>query len=80
MALMTLNRHPVDYRYFDDYNEILERLKLLLTSESTENNAHNIEIVSLIEELREAHIIKLQFEKCVHHYRINCLTMPVNKI
>jgi len=46
------------YKYWDDPNELLERLRLLLASESAGNTNHKNEIISIIEELREANIIK----------------------
>jgi hypothetical protein len=47
-----------DYVHYDDVNELVDRLKLLYASRKSGNNAHNNEIVSIIEELREAHIIE----------------------
>lgn len=47
-----------DYIYWDDSNELIERLKLLIASRSAGNNNHDNEIVSIIEELKEAGIIK----------------------
>lgn len=58
ITLMKMSKHPLEYKYFDDYNEIVDRLRLLIASEAAGNNAHNNEIVSIIEELKEAHIIK----------------------
>lgn len=58
LTLMKINKYPLEYKYFDDYNEIVDRLKLLLASEAAGNNAHNNEIVSILEELKEAGIIK----------------------
>lgn len=47
-----------DYVYWDDPNELIERLKLLIASRNAGNDNHDNEIVSIIEELREAGIIK----------------------
>lgn len=58
ITLMRVNNYPPEYKYYDDYNEIIDRLKLLIASEGAGNNAHNNEIISIIEELKEAHIIK----------------------
>lgn len=44
--------------YWDDPNELVERLKLLVASQSAGHTGHNNEIMSIIEELREAKIIK----------------------
>lgn len=46
-----------DYIYWDDPNELVERLCLLLASQSAGNPSHNNEILSIMEELREAEII-----------------------
>lgn len=55
---MILNDNKIDYTYWDDPNELVDRLELLLASYQTGNNAHVNEIYSIIEELREASIIK----------------------
>lgn len=47
-----------DYVYWDDPNELIERLKLLVASKCAGNTNHNNEIVSIIEELKEAGIVK----------------------
>lgn len=46
-----------DYVYYDDCNELVERLKLLVASKAAGNNAHDNEINSIIEELKESKII-----------------------
>lgn len=46
-----------DYIYFDDYNEIVDRLRLLMASQQAGNNSHGNEIISIISELREKNII-----------------------
>lgn len=46
-----------NFTYWDDPNELVERLKLLIASQSAGHTAHNNEIISIIEELREAAII-----------------------
>lgn len=56
--LMNFNTHPIEYKHFDDYNELVDRLKLLIASQSAGNNNHHNEIVSILEELREGKIIK----------------------
>ena len=45
------------YEYWDDPNELCERLKLLLASKSAGNTNHDQEINSIIEELKERNII-----------------------
>lgn len=52
------NKMFTDFVYWDDPNELIERLKLLIASKEAGNNNHNNEIISIIEELREAGIIK----------------------
>ena len=54
---MIYNNKPNEYIYWDNPNELVERLKLLLASTSAGNNSHQNEINSIIEELREANII-----------------------
>lgn len=49
--------YPVDYVYWDDPNELVDRLRLLMATQSAGNTSHSNEILSLIEELREAKII-----------------------
>jgi len=44
--------------YWDDPNELVDRLRLLIASETAGNNNHRNEIISIIEELREANIIQ----------------------
>lgn len=46
------------YEYFDDPNELCERLKLLISSKEAGNSNHDQEINSILEELRELNIIK----------------------
>lgn len=45
------------YEYWDDPNELVDRLRLLLGSQSAGHNNHQNEILAIIEELREADII-----------------------
>lgn len=52
------NKTFSDFIYWDNPNELIERLKLLIASKEAGNNNHNNEIISIIEELREAGIIK----------------------
>lgn len=47
-----------DLIYWDDPNELIERLMLLVASKNAGNNNHDNEIISIIEELKEAEIIK----------------------
>lgn len=44
--------------YWDDPNELVDRLRLLASSASAGHTGHNNEIISIIEELREANLIE----------------------
>jgi hypothetical protein len=44
--------------YWDDPNELVDRLRLLVSSTSAGHTGHNNEIISILEELREARIIQ----------------------
>ena len=48
---------PLDYKYWDDPNELVDRLRLLVAERSAGNNNHDNEIMAIIEELREAKVI-----------------------
>ena len=54
---MTLNDNAIDYVHWDDPNELMDRLRLLDASHRAGNNAHDNEMLSIIEELREAALI-----------------------
>lgn len=56
-GLMEFSTNKTDYVYWDDPNELVDRLKLLFASQQAGHNNHNNEIISIIEELREAKII-----------------------
>lgn len=43
----------VDYKYWDDPNELVDRLRLLIAERDAGNSSHNNEILAVIEELRE---------------------------
>lgn len=45
------------YTYFDDPNELCERLRLLVSSKAAGNTNHTQEINSIVEELRELGLI-----------------------
>lgn len=47
-----------DFVYWDDPNELVDRLKMLVASKDAGNTNHDNEIISIIEELKEAGIIK----------------------
>lgn len=48
----------IAYEYYDDPNELCERLQLLIASKGAGNTNHDQEINSIIEELRESNIIE----------------------
>lgn len=48
----------INYTYWDDPNELVDRLRLLIASQSAGHTGHDNEIISIIEELREAKLIK----------------------
>lgn len=50
-------KRKIDYLYWDDPNELVDRLRLLVGSQAAGNTSHNNEIMSIIEELRESNII-----------------------
>jgi len=52
-----LQKIPPNYVHWDNVNELVERLQLLMASRAAGNNNHTNEILSIIEELREAKII-----------------------
>jgi len=54
---MILNDNAIDYMHWDDPNELVNRRRLLDVSHRSGNNAHNNEMLSIIEELREAGLI-----------------------
>lgn len=54
---MHVSFNPIDYVHWDDPNELVERLRLLIASEEAGHTGHTNEINSIIEELREANIV-----------------------
>lgn len=58
----SMNRKSTDdgfnYVYWDDLNELVDRLRVLMSSQTAGHTGHDNEIISIIEELREAKIIK----------------------
>jgi len=53
---MILNDNAIYYVHWDDSNELVDRLWLLDTSQAG-NNAHDNEMLSIIEEFREVGLI-----------------------
>ncbi|KMQ88246.1 hypothetical protein RF55_12298 [Lasius niger] len=54
---MTLTDNKIDYVHWDDPNELVDRLRFLDASRRAGHDAHDNEILSIIEELREVDII-----------------------
>lgn len=54
---MLVKNSNVDYVYWDNPNELVDRLRLLLASQQAGNLSHTNEIMSIIEELKEGGII-----------------------
>ena len=55
---LTYNTAPIEYMYWDDPNELVDRLKLLIASQQAGNTSNDNEIVAILNELEEAGIIK----------------------
>lgn len=58
--LPTLKKYNsnTDLVYWDDPNELIDRLKVLIASKDAGNTNHDNEIISILEELKEASVIK----------------------
>lgn len=54
---LKVNKSNTDYVYWDNANELVDRLRLLTASMNAGHTGHNNEIISIIEELKEANII-----------------------
>jgi len=54
---VTLNDNKIDYVHWDDPNELMDRFQLPEGSWQAGHNAHDNEILSIIEELCKALII-----------------------
>lgn len=60
MYLPTNKMHTygdIDYVHWNDINELVDRLRLLVSSKRAGHSAHDNEIISILEELREAKVI-----------------------
>lgn len=58
LLLKSFDKRKPNYIYWNEPNELVDRLRLLVSSESAGHNNHKNEIISIVEELREANIIK----------------------
>jgi len=52
-----MNVNGFKYEHWDDPNELVDRLRLLVSSQMAGHTGHNNEILSIIEELKEGNII-----------------------
>ena len=57
-GLMQVIDKNINHVYWNDPNELVDRLRLLIATQQAGHNNHNNEIVSIIEELKEADIIE----------------------
>lgn len=57
-GLLTVNNRRVEYRYFDNPNELVKRLVLLRSALDAGNNGVRNEIIAIEEELKEMNIIE----------------------
>ena len=57
LTLSVVNNKKTELVYWDDPNELVDRLRLLHASQAAGHNNHQNEINSIVEELREANII-----------------------
>ncbi|CAG9773438.1 unnamed protein product [Ceutorhynchus assimilis] len=55
--ILKRNKKSTDYVYWDNVNELVNRLRILLASKAAGHNGHQNEIISIIEELKEAKVI-----------------------
>lgn len=51
-------KSKIEYKYWDDVNELCNRLKLLVASKEAGHTGHGNEILAILEELKESKIIK----------------------
>lgn len=56
--MMQVTNNPIDYVYWDDPNELVDRLRLLIASQEAGNSNHSNEINRILEELIESNIIE----------------------
>ncbi|XP_076301681.1 uncharacterized protein LOC143219696 [Lasioglossum baleicum] len=71
---MKVTNNPIDYMHWDDPNELVDRLKLLVSSKNAGHTGHNNEIISIIEELLCLNDDNLYDAKGI---RICCIGVPL---
>nr|XP_022910337.1 uncharacterized protein LOC111421419 [Onthophagus taurus] len=57
-SALEVNSNRIQYKYWDDVNELVDRLRLLHASYAAGNNSHRNEIAYIVEELKEINVIK----------------------
>jgi len=57
-SMLVKRGHKTDYIFWDDPNELVERLQLLAASYQAGNRSHTYEIIAILEELRAADLIQ----------------------
>ncbi|XP_071056537.1 uncharacterized protein [Onthophagus taurus] len=55
---LEVNSNRIQYKYWDDVNELVDRLRLLHASYAAGNNSHRNKIAYIVEELKEINVIK----------------------
>lgn len=55
--LLKYNSKPIEYIYWDDPNELVDRLRLLIAEKSAGNTSHDNEIISILNELKEEGVV-----------------------
>ena len=55
---MSLNKKLIEYVYYDDLNELVDRLEILIREQNSGHTGQNNEIQSILEELQERRAIK----------------------
>lgn len=58
MYKKALKMNKTAYMYWDNVNELVSRLRLLIASQTAGHTGHHNEIISIVEELKEAGVIK----------------------
>lgn len=57
VELLKYNSKPIEYVYWNDLNELVDRLRLLIAEETAGNTSHTNEIQSILNELKEEGVI-----------------------
>ena len=70
---MRCNNNKIDYKYYNNINEIVDRLKLLISSQNVGNDNHSNEIYEIIEELEKIDYVigKKALNNLMNHHKID---------